>query len=859
MSSDDSGVDIEALAGAAMSVSGPEASPHGAKLSRKERRIQKKELKRQLKEAKKASKEQSRRYRSIKRQLKDRDKELSDRTKAARKRRKSAKSVVRYLGWERMFVDGICEVEEGLWSATMEFSDVSYHSARDEVQTGMFEAMSRLYNEFGPDTAIQESIVNTPLAKDDVGKRRFFDPGSQSTETAADDAGIYNEILNDKMRQGVSNIRRRRFLTASVAAEDADEAARKLSRIEGSVRRALGGIGSTVLPLDGTERLRAINDLLNPGKPFLFDFRDVGPLGHTTKDLLAPACIDFKPEGYMSDCFKVDGMWCQVLLMRRWGSELTDRALADLIDLPIPLAVTWHMQPMDKAKAAAFVRQRAAWIDKEIIEEQTTAVNKGYDFSILPAELKYAKDDNARVMDYIQNKNQHLFRFTGLVYTYAETKEQLDSQIIRIVSTARGNSVEVDVFDLRQREGFNSILPLGHNHCGVTRHFTTGQIAIMMPFATQELADEGGSYYGQNKYSNNLVFCNRKLLTSPMGFICGKPGSGKSMFVKNELANTVMLNPTDEVIVIDRAGEYTEIARHYGGSVFDFRAGGAASLNPFDMVSVEHMPRAAQIAFKADALLAQASASAAEAGKMLSEADQSIITRCVEQVFQNGGDALLGDFYDALRAQPEAQASDIALRYERFVNGPMGFFNRPTSVDFNARVVDFDLKELPDSMLVFALITVCEAVRNRMYHNHARGVRTWLYVEEIQSMFQYPTVLNYFSRFAAEGRKFGLLLTGITQNATAMLRSEAAQAIVLNADFLMLLKQSPLDRREWASLLNLSAQEEECIDEGTEAGDGLLIAGNAHVPLKGRFPEKMPDGRVNPLYKMFSTNPNERR
>ena len=120
-----------------------------------------------------------------------------------------------------------------------------------------------------------------------------------------------------------------------------------------------------------------------------------------------------------------------------------------------------------------------------------------------------------------------------------------------------------------------------------------------------------------------------------------------------------------------------------------------------------------------------------------------------------------------------------------------------------------------------------------MYFNAKRNVRTWLYVEEMQSLFAYPTVLNYFSRFSNEGRKFGLLLTGITQNAVAMLNNEAAQNIVLNADFIMLLKQSPLDRMRWVELLNLSEQEEECIDESAEAGDGLLIAGNARVPIRG--------------------------
>ena len=280
-------------------------------------------------------------------------------------------------------------------------------------------------------------------------------------------------------------------------------------------------------------------------------------------------------------------------------------------------------------------------------------------------------------------------------------------------------------------------------------------------------------------------------------------------------------------------------------------------LNPFDTVSVEHMPRTEQIAFKIDAMLAQAGASAAESGQSLSEVDQSIIQRCVELAFQRAeerGDGLpptLQDFYDIALEQPEHQAQTIALRYERFVKGSMDFFNRQSNVDFNTRIVDFNLKDLPDSMLVFALINVCEAVRNRMYFNAKRNVRTWLYVEEMQSLFAYPTVLNYFSRFSNEGRKFGLLLTGITQNAVAMLNNEAAQNIVLNADFIMLLKQSPLDRMRWVELLNLSEQEEECIDESAEAGDGLLIAGNARVPIRGKFPSG------NVLYDLFSTNPNE--
>ena len=591
---------------------------HGRKLTRKEKKAAKRDIARREREAKDAEKNAKRSYKSIKSQLKDRDKELSDKTEGFRRKREAAKTVTDYIGYNRMYQDGICEVEEGLFSSSIAFDDTSYHSVRDEQQKAMFSALTRLYDQFGANTLVQMSVVNTPLLREEVGHRRFFNPNAQSTDAARHDAQLFNDILNDKVKEGVSNIRRNRYLTYSVSADNAEDAARQLSRIETESSRILNSMGSKPHLMNGTQRLRVIHSLLNPYKPFYFDYqRDISARSvQTTKDCIAPTQIDFKPDGVYNDCFQLDnGVYGQVLVMKKFGSELSDRALADIVDLPIPMEVTWYVQPMDKSKAINFVRSRSAWIDKEIIEEQRSAVNKGYDFSILPQELKYSKEETEDVLDHLQNKNQRLYVFTGLIYTYAPTKEQLDQQVMRIISVARQSSIEVDTYDYRQRRGLNSILPLGHNHVEISRMFTTAQVAILVPFATQELDDKGGNYYGQNKHSRNLVICNRKRLTSPMGFVCGKTGSGKGMFVKTEMTGTIFTNPTDEIYVIDRAGEYTAIADRYGGTTYHFGVGTGTYLNPFDTVSVEHLTRSEQIAFKIDAMLAQAGASAAESGQ----------------------------------------------------------------------------------------------------------------------------------------------------------------------------------------------------------------------------------------------------
>lgn len=133
----------------------------------------------------------------------------------------------------------------------------------------------------------------------------------------------------------------------------------------------------------------------------------------------------------------------------------------------------------------------------------------------------------------------------------------------------------------------------------------------------------------------------------------------------------------------------------------------------------------------------------AEGDEGLPEADKSIITRCVEAAYaKRGGDGTptLSDFYEILKAQPERESRDIALRYERYVSGPLSFFNCQSNVTFDERIVNVDLHELSSSMRVFGMLTALEAVRNRMYANYERGVTTWLYIDEVQSLFGHPAI-----------------------------------------------------------------------------------------------------------------------
>ena len=788
---------------------------------------------------------------SVGRRMREQDRELADATAEQRRRRHSARDVYDAIGFESMWADGICEVEEGLFSQTVSFSDISYQSARKETQEAVFSAWCQLLDGFGADSSVQLSIVNTPIPAEEIGRRAFFD---ESNPVTGRFAAEYNRILNDKMREGVSNLVRSRYLTFAVGARDVESAVPRLARIRGDVTQALQRVRCEVEPLDGPARLEAIGALIRPGRRVPTDWSLLAAhTGLRAKDLVCPDCIETKPGGSAAKLL-IDGIWCQALVFRSFGSELMDRCIAEIIDLPLPLAVSIHVQGMDKARAVSFVKQRLAWMDKEIIDEQRAAVKRGYDYTILPSELRYSKEEAEDLLDDLQNKNQRLFRYTGLVWAYAATEAELDERVLQITRAARSNSIELEALYYRQREGMNSVLPLGNNHVEVGRFMTTAEIAVQMPFATQELNQEGGGYYGQNKESSNLVICNRKRLPSPMGYVAGKPGSGKSFSVKREIENTILAYPDDQVIIFDPAGEYSSVVVPNGGTCIRLGPDSDAHLNPFDLSDVEGHATASQRAFKIDAFLALSGATLAEGRQGLPEADKSIISRCVEDAYgkceAEGRVPVLGDLYEGLLAQPEPEARGIALRYERYVRGAMSFFSHESNVGFDARITSVDLRDLSQNMRTFGMLTALESVRNRMYDNYERGVTTWLYIDEVQSLFEHPSIVSYFSKFWAEGRKFNLICTGITQNSVYMLEHEEARNMVLNSDFVLLHKQSPLDRRAWADLLGLSAREEGYIDESAKPGEGLLIAGAARVPIKDDFPK-------GELYDLFNTKPDE--
>ena len=111
---------------------------------------------------------------------------------------------------------------------------------------------------------MQTTLVTRPIHESEIGNRTFFEVRDDPTGPLAEE---YNDVLNAKMREGVSNLVRERYITFAVDAPDAGHAVPALARMRSMASGVLTGIRSDLSPLDGAERAGLLRSMLRPAEP----------------------------------------------------------------------------------------------------------------------------------------------------------------------------------------------------------------------------------------------------------------------------------------------------------------------------------------------------------------------------------------------------------------------------------------------------------------------------------------------------------------------------------------------------------------------------------------------------------------
>ena len=535
--------------------------------------------------------------------------------------------------------------------------------------------------------------------------------------------------------------------------------------------------------------------------------------------------------------------------------ELTDKMLAEFLDMDKNLIVNLHVQSVDQMKAIKLVKSKVTDINRMKIEEQKKAVRSGYDMDIIPSDLNTYGGEAKRLLEDLQSRNERMFLVTALFFNTAKTKQELENAVFQTAGIAQKFNCVLRRLDYLQEEGLMSSLPLGVNHVPIKRALTTTSTAIFVPFTTQELFMAGESlYYGLNALSNNMIMVDRKKLKNPNGLILGTPGSGKSFSAKREITNAFFVTQ-DDIIIGDPEGEYYPLVHALGGQVIHISSTSHDYINPMD-INMDYSDDDNPLGVKSDFILSLCELIMGSRNGIEAE-EKSVIDRCLPIVYQKYFEnpipenmPVLGDLYRCLREQEEVQAQRIATALEIYVNGSLKVFNHQTNVELNNRIVCFDIKDLGKQLKKLGMLIVQDQVWGRVTENRAAGKYTRYYMDEFHLLLAEEQTAAYSVEIWARFRKWGGIPTGITQNVKNLLSSREVENIFENSDFIYMLNQAAGDRQILAKHLNISPHQLSYVTHSGE-GEGLLFYGNVILPFIDRFPKN------TELYKIMTTKPQE--
>ena len=438
-----------------------------------------------------------------------------------KKQKKVPRTAQQSIPYKEMYKDGICRVDEKYFTKCIQFYDINYQLAQNEDKTATFEFWCDFYNYFDSSIHIQlscmsqyanrlemESTIEIPLAGDD------FDDIREE----------YSQMLKEQLSKGNNGLVRKKFVTFGLEADSIRTAKAKLERVEADIISNLKQMGVEAHSLSGYERLKLLYETMNPEtqEPFIFNFDMIARTGLSSKDFIAPTSFDFRDGKY----FRMGTNIGAVSFLQILAPELSDKMLADFMDMDNSVIVNLHVEPIDQAKAIRQIKLKITDLDKMKIEEQKKAVRSGYDMDVLPSDLVTYGGEAKKLLEDLQSRNERMFLVTVLICNMAKTKQKLDNIIFQTAGVAQKYNCSLKRLDFEQEAGLMSSLPIGLNQIEIQRGLTTSATAIFVPFTTQELFQDGDEvlYYGINAVSNNMIMADRKKLKNPNGLILGTPG-----------------------------------------------------------------------------------------------------------------------------------------------------------------------------------------------------------------------------------------------------------------------------------------------------------------------------------------------
>jgi hypothetical protein len=427
-----------------------------------------------------------------------------------------------------------------------------------------------------------------------------------------------------------------------------------------------------------------------------------------------------------------------------------------------------------------------------------------------------ALEDMDRLRDNLARGDERVFTISAYIRVQGKDRQALIERSNRVAAAVRSLDFRAQPTHWQHHLGFLSCLPDGNNLLGRRQLFGTNSAATFFPFTGSDISMDSGVMFGVHPKGSVIIinpFDSRHLENANM-VVFAKSGAGKSFFLKTVSSR---LLPLCNVYVIDPEAEYDHLCQRVNGQ-FVRLSSRSMQINPFELYSQSNSkePRDddEEIA-KEDAnffrekllnLISLLELLLSDDG-VLSQKEKAFLYRCLIRTYENRGITMdpathlhpppnMQEFFVILssalrgdeRFQIGADSYGLSDRLERYLH----MFPTRTRLSLDKRFIDFNIRELSDTLKPIGLFLITEFLWTRMRQDRkSQQLRTnsIILIDEAWLLMQFPQGAKFLEELSRRIRKYGGGLWCTTQKSDDFLSSEEGKTILAMATMKFLMKQ----------------------------------------------------------------------
>ncbi len=535
----------------------------------------------------------------------------------------------------------------------------------------------------------------------------------------------------------------------------------------------------------------------------------------------------------------VDNIYYKVIYATGYPYQVSLGWLTNIVDGREDYDLTTYIYPVSIPEALSTFRGA--------ILKLSTEKKARSDF--LDPETEQHLDDVKSFFTQIVSGKERYFLSSLYITCKAPSKKALETVVEKCKSDLAGASIDYGVADYDMARAVYTTRLTGADLLNKKREFPSSSLAATFPHISSSMEiDANGLFFGFDWMGAPIILDLTRLPNQHIA-ITGESGSGKSYFAKS-LIPRYLLNDY-RVFVTDPDGEYTDLARHFGGVVSTVGPKYSTTINPFDLSGRDIN----------DKIRSLMGFMAIIAGS-LTKYQEGLLSDALAEMYENSdrhkGQLTMSDFEKVLKGRLTKTRDDqtrhdlqfLLITIRPFLKGNLyGFLDRPTTVKLDSRFHVFDLREYQNDKTLRDLFNyiIFDFITHQLLSGHDRKA---LFMDEGWTMVNYPSTEDYVRYIIKDSRKYNVSFVFITQELEDMLQSQAGRSILNNTATQFIFHQKENAMALMKTTMNLTTPEYDKL-LACGKGEGLMISDKYRLLFRVRTNQAE--------HSLISTDPNELR